>query len=96
MDLMSPNDLNEDRKRWLDIPHDLHESILGLMQKLFPEFNLDGIHCFECEGMKPQMVILKDNLMPKLCVGYVDINGEVLMSLRDIPKEGGDDNAGSS
>jgi len=93
---MSPNDLNEDRKRWLDVPHELHESLLGLMQMMFPDFSLEGIHCFACEGIEPQRVILKENLIPKICVGYVDINGEVLMNLRDIPEKGGDDHAASS
>ena len=64
---MSPKELYDDPKRFLSIPHPLHESILKLMKVLFPDFSLDGVHCLECEGEEPFEVVVKDTLQVRRC-----------------------------
>ena len=80
MGWMSPKDLNDDPKRWLDIPHELHESLLSLQEKLFPGFkeklNNLNVHCFLCEGRKPFEVIIKDTGELQTCTGYVGTPNE--------------------
>ena len=75
MGWMSPKELDDDPRRWLNIPHELHESLLGLMEKLFPGFQKKleehKVHCLECEGMKPFEVITKDTLKRATCDGYI-------------------------
>ena len=79
MGFISPEELNRDKRLWLSIPHELHESIHRLMLRLYPDFNLDGIHCLECEGEKPFEVIDKNDLKVKLCTGYVKRGQEILL-----------------
>ena len=75
MPFMSPQQVNDDPKEWLSIPHELHESLLKLMEKLFPGFQEKlksaNIHCLDCEGHKPFKVILKDTGKEAMCTGYV-------------------------
>ena len=79
MGWMSPQELNDNPKRWLDIPHDLHGSLLDLQEKLFPGFTkkLDDshVHCFLCNGEQPFEVIIKDTGKLQMCTGYV---GDIL------------------
>ena len=75
MGWMSPKELNDDPKRWLDVPHELHESLLGLQEKLFPGFRskltAQKVHCLLCEGKETFEVIIKDTLKPAICDGYI-------------------------
>ena len=75
MGWMSPKQLDDDPRRWLNIPHELHESLLGLMEKLFPGFKKKleehKVHCLECEGIKPFEVITKNTLKRATCDGYI-------------------------
>ncbi len=75
MGWMSPKELNDNPTRWLDVPHEAHESLLVLMEKLFPGFKKKleeyKVHCLECEGMKPFEVIIKKTLKPAICDGYI-------------------------
>lgn len=87
MGLISPNQLNEDPKLWLNVPHELHDSLGKLMERLFPGFHekLEDIHCLECEGLRPFKVVTKDTLETKLCVGYVGKPEKVeFMSLKNL------------
>ena len=81
--MMSPAELNEDRTRWLGIPHDMHGSLQKLMNMLFPDFSLEGIHCLQCEGEPAFEVTDKVDGKRKLCTGYVD-KPETLLFLVDI------------
>jgi len=87
MGLISPQELNDDPKLWLSVPHELHESVGKLMEILFPGFaeKLTNIHCLECDGKKPFEVITKDTFEIKLCTGYIEEGDETLLRL-----EGGD------
>lgn len=75
MEMMSPKELNDDPKRWLGIPHELHGTILPLMEKLFPGFTQRlkdaKVHCLLCEGQSPFNVIVKSTGKKQICTGYV-------------------------
>lgn len=81
MGWMSPTELNNDPKRWLDVPHDLHENLISLLEMMFPGFKqklVDGnVHCLECDGEKPFKVITLDTFETKMVVGYIGIKGKV-------------------
>ncbi len=84
MKMMSPRDLNTDPRRWLDVPHELHSAVLGLQEKIFPGFTeklREGkIHCLECDGYEPFVVVIKSTNKPATCDGYVgDTDSEVLL-----------------
>ena len=38
MHLITPQHLYDDPKEWLNVPHELHESLLRLMSHMFPDF----------------------------------------------------------
>jgi len=74
--LMSPQELNNDPKRWLDVPHELHEQLLKLMDEcLFPGFKKkleeEHVHCFKCEGKDEFPVIILKTKEGKLCTGLI-------------------------
>ena len=75
MGWMSPQDLDDDPKRFLDTPHDLHEDLLEFQEKLFPGFKKKlmeaKVHCLLCEGLETFEVILKDTGEKRVCDGYV-------------------------
>lgn len=75
MRLMSPQQLNDDPKRWLDVPHELHESLLKLQEKLFPGFAQKlkdaKVHCFLCEGRSTFEVFVKLTGERQICDGYI-------------------------
>lgn len=75
MGWMSPKELDDNPKRWLDVPHEHHESLLRLMDKFFPGFEkkleAQKVHCLKCEGHKPFEVIVKDTLKLAICDGYI-------------------------
>lgn len=79
MGWMSPKDLNDDPKRWLDIPHELHDSLSGFQEKMFPGFADKlveaKVHCLECENEKPFEVTIIDTLRPGVCTGYIGDKG---------------------
>jgi len=79
MGFISPSELNQDRKLWLSVPHELHEVLYRLMLKLYPDFNLNGIHCLECEGKQPFIIIDKNDLKLKLCTGYIKQGDEITL-----------------
>ncbi len=72
---MSPKDLNDDPKRWLDVPHDRHDSVLKLQEKLFPGFTQklqdSKVHCLLCEGKETFEVIIKATSEAQTCNGYI-------------------------
>ena len=79
MILISPKQLDDDPKRWLSVPHELHDSLLKLQEKLFPGFTQNlrdaHVHCFLCEGGKPFEVFVISAGKVQTCTGYVgDIN----------------------
>jgi len=81
---MSPNDLKEDPRQWLNIPHELHESLLQLMNMMYDGgFDLTGVHCLECEGREPFEVFVKATGESKLCTGYVDDPYETMLNLKE-------------
>lgn len=75
MGWMSPNELKENPEKWLDIPHELHESIFSLMQMMYDDgFEVPKhIHCLECEGHEPFDVISPEG--PGIVTGYKDVEG---------------------
>ena len=87
MSFISPQQVYDDPKRWLDVLHELHPQLLELMSALFPDFpeKLKGIHCLQCEGKEPFTVYLRDGLQERLCTGYSEYP-EMLLRLQD-PKE---------
>lgn len=55
MGWISPNDLHEDPKQWLNVSHEFHEVLTRLMSKMFEEDWSEvlircEIHCYKCEG----------------------------------------------
>ncbi len=53
MGLISPQELYEEPKLWLSVPHELHAGgLFKLICKMYPDFvdKLHGIHCYACEG----------------------------------------------
>lgn len=92
--MMSPRDLDNDPKRWLNVPHELHATLLSLQEKMFPGFEQKlkdaEVHCLECEGHEPfpVWVITEDKMM--LCIGYVgnpNDRDNLLLHTADIPTE---------
>ncbi|KKN86995.1 hypothetical protein LCGC14_0262640 [marine sediment metagenome] len=88
-EFMSPQQLYDNPKRWLNVPHVMHESLLKFQEWMFPGFSqklVDGnIHCLECEGEKPFEVITLDTFEEKLCTGYIGVPGNVeLLRLTDV------------
>ena len=75
MGWMSPRELNDDPKRWVDIPHELHDSLLKLQERLFPGFTKKleeaHVHCFLCNGEETFEVIIQATGEVALCDGYV-------------------------
>ena len=90
MGFVSPQQVYDDPKRWLEVLHEVHEPLLNLMQVLFPDFEgkLQGIHCLCCEGQEPFEVYTRDTFQRKLVTGYIDQaqDGEPLLRLVD-PEE---------
>jgi len=80
MGWMSPQQLNDDPKRWLDIPHEYHESLLPLQEKLFPGFTEKlkdaKVHCFLCEGKPTFEVKVLPTGKRQTCDGYVGDTSE--------------------
>ena len=90
MGFISPQELYDDPKKWLSVPHELHDSVRKLMDKVFPEPSFsqklieEHVHCLECDGLKPFEVITTDTLEVKLCTGYVGEPGNIkLLNLKD-------------
>ncbi|MBA7667307.1 hypothetical protein ES703_75394 [subsurface metagenome] len=81
MGWMSPKELNENPKRWLDTPHEAHKALGTLMEKLFPGFKKklkrEKVHCLLCEGVEPFEVVVKDTLKLTMCDGYIGDKGDV-------------------
>ena len=81
MGWMSPKQLNDDPKRWLDVPHHLHESIRKLMERIFPDFEQklidDKVHCLKCEGDEAFDVLVGATLKPATVTGYIGDEGDV-------------------
>lgn len=81
MGWMSPKELNNNPSRLLDIPHELHESLLEFQENFFPGFKdklvEQKVHCLQCEGEEPFEVIVKDALEPVSCDGYIGDPGNV-------------------
>lgn len=89
MSWMSPRELNEDPKRWLGVPHELHKSLGSLQERMFPGFKKKlkarNIHCLECDGDSPFEVMVRATEEIKMCVGYVGVVGNVeYLKLQDI------------
>ena len=88
MGFMSPQQLNDDPKQWLNVPHELHDSLSGLQEKFFPGFAKKlteaKVHCLECENEKPFEVIRVDSGTPGICTGYIGDKGSVvLLNIKD-------------
>lgn len=81
MGWMSPNDLNDNPKRFLDIPHEMHKVLLEFQEKLFPGFKArlekQKVHCLECEGEKPFEVVVIATSEETICDGYIGDKGSV-------------------
>lgn len=91
MGFISPQQLYDNPKLWLSVPHSLHNSLGSLMEKLFPECSFrhklsrEHVHCLECEGLAPFKAVTKDTLETKLCTGYIGEMGNIkLLRLQDI------------
>ena len=88
---MSPQNLNDDPKRWLDIPHDMHDELLKFQEKLFPGFtqklNDSKVHCFLCEGKEPFAVTIVATGEDQTCNGYIgDSSDPVSLLLHTVKK----------
>ena len=81
MGWMSPKELNDNPRRWLDIPHHLHKVLADFQENLFPGFKEKlkehKVHCLLCEGKEPFDVIIKDTLKRTKCDGYIGDEGAV-------------------
>ncbi len=90
MGFMSPQQLNDDPKRWLSVPHELHDSLSKLQERMFPGFAQclveAKVHCLQCEGEKPFEVTVIENGKPGVCTGYIGDGGNVeLLHVKDAP-----------
>lgn len=78
--LITPRQLDDEPERWLSVPHELHEPLLKLQEKMFPGFTQKlrdkKIHCFLCEGRKPFEVFIPKAGKVQLCTGYVGDPGD--------------------
>ena len=81
MGFISPQEVYDDPKRWLELVHGLHESLLSLMGELFPDFEEKlaeaKVHCLQCEGHEPIEVLGRDTWEPGRVTGYVGDLGSV-------------------
>lgn len=87
--MVSPQQVYDDPAKWLNVVHEVHEMLMGIMDAVFPDFRekLAGIHCLECEGEAPFVVYdPAEGMKAKLCTGYVD-DPQVLLFLTDIPQD---------
>ncbi len=92
MGLMSPHDLNDNPRRWLDTPHEVHESLSGLMEKLYPGFaqrlTEAKVHCLLCEYREPFEVIIIATGNPATCDGYIgDLDNVELLHTTNLEEE---------
>lgn len=88
MGWMSPKELNDNPRRWLDTPHETHEALAELMEHLFPGFKdklrKEKVHCLKCEGIEPFEVIIKDSFKLTKCDGYIgDLDNVALFHTKD-------------
>ncbi len=83
---MSPQEVYDDPKRWLSVPHLHHSVILQLMQRMFPDFRekLEDIHCLECEGEEPFEVWNIEDRQMQMVTGYIKHGDEPVSLLRTI------------
>lgn len=74
MGLLSCQQVYDDPRLWLNVVHEVHEMLRGIMHQLYPDFGekIKDIHCLRCEGEEPFTVYERDTLKPKLCTGYID------------------------
>ena len=86
MSLVSPQQVYDDPPKWLDVVHEVHESLLALMGQLFPDFPTKleelGIHCLPCEGKETFIVYVRPTLEKRRVTGYVE-KPELLFHLVD-------------
>ena len=92
MHMVSPRELSEDPRKWLSVPHELHEQLLSLQEMLFPGFTQkledDKIHCLECEGIQPFRILTADTLEPGTCTGWIGEKDNVVF-LHTVREGGG-------
>ena len=71
--MMSPQEVYDEPHRWLNVPHEHHEVLGELMPKMFDnwEGRLTNVHCLQCEGEEPFVVIDKQDFIEKLVTGYI-------------------------
>ena len=86
MGLISAQQVYDEPLKWLDVLHEVHESLLGFMALAFPDFQARlegrGIHCLLCEGKETPVVYVLATWERKRVTGYVE-KPEVLLHLVD-------------
>ena len=92
MGWVSPHDLNDDPRRWLDVHHEVHDSLSKLMEKFYPGFahklSEAKIHCLQCEGEEPFKVFIMATGNPGICDGYIgDIDNPELLHTKNLEEE---------
>jgi len=73
-EFISPDNLNENPKQWLSVPHEMHESLSGLMSKIYDlnwkeKLDKHSVHCFDCEGIPGVPCIANDKRA--ICNGFI-------------------------
>ncbi len=87
--MISPQQVFDEPQHWLSVPHDLHESLLKVMEIMFPGFQeklkAAKIHCLRCEGQKPFQAYSIPEKKFQMVTGYIgDPGSPELYSCKDL------------
>lgn len=82
MDTISLQQIYDDPKLWLTIPHELHESVWKLAFMLFADWQerLKNVFCMRCMGQEPIHAFTKDSFPKSIrLAGFItDDEGKIL------------------
>jgi len=75
MGFVSPQQVIDDPKQFLKIPHEMHKVLGKLLERLSPGFKQklvdQKIHCVECDGIAPIFVLDEKHQRVVKLIGYV-------------------------
>lgn len=77
--MISPNDVHADPKKWLSVPHELHDVIGSLMEKMYSDWHsiTKDIVCLRCSGHDDVEVEDRETGAPMVVTGYILKDGVV-------------------
>ena len=80
--MLSPNEVYADPQKWLQVDHEVHQTLLPLMRKLYEDWDqrTSRVHCYRCETGNVKHAFSADTLKPMILGGHVeDEDGNIVM-----------------